>query len=703
MGWDIFDLATATAAWGVASALGVAAVGVLALSAGSARPRGTVAFGLFAIVWGLQITLWNLANDPRLVAIAPTLLLVGLVCYLPLPYFLVEFAAAQTATGRFERGFHLLRISAFASPVASIAVLLARPGLLFGGISVDGEGLPFARWGPLFPILVMAPFFASFGVAIGALNTARRAAPTPRTAIVSATLLAGLGLYLGFASSNNLAFYGSWLLRYGPTVENVSFTTLFAVLTAVCLAIALQTHDAARQARSESDARRDRRVAFAIFAALAWGAVEGVLTLQNRLETVGLWRLAGVGVIAYGMARLWVADLPQRTRRAAASSAGFAGAFAGGAAAFGVGTLVAAPPVPALLGVVGFSATLIPGMKFARRFVSFGRAEAETGVAAALYGQRIETYRAALEASLARGTIDEDVKFLSALRERLRIVPEEERVLLHYAKSSVLLARAGDGTSTYERLRLLGEGGGGRTWLARDRVRDRLVVLKEPLGPWQTDEAVREAILREARLAARVRHPNIVRVEEVAEHDGLPVLVMEHVEGGSLGDVLRARGRLPTGEAVPLLLDVLRGLHAVHAAGIVHRDVKPSNILVDLSGRAKLADFGIADRGGDGKTRMSPGTSPAGTLSYMAPELLSGTVQGDVRTDLHAAAAVLYECLHGAPPGSRWVKDAAPPLAAGVQAILQKGLDPDPTRRFASARAFAEALERQEVVSRQTP
>ena len=430
-----------------------------------------------------------------------------------------------------------------------------------------------------------------------------------------------------------------------------------------------------------------------------WGILEFALTLEILpvLHTVGLWRLAGVAVIAYGIARWRIFDLPQRVQNGAASAAGATTALAGGAAAYGAtAAAIPGPVAPVVAGLVVLAAALVPSVRFARRIVYTMKGQTPQKLDEVLYGQRIDTYRAALEASMARGTLEQDADFLAALRERFSITEAEDRVLRHYARGSVLIPRTGDSASAYERLRLLGEGGGGRTWLARDRVRDRLVVIKEPLERWQQEPALRDAVLREARLAAKVRHPNVVAIEEVAEQNGTPVIIMEYLEGGSLADMLRARGNLPWREALRLLDGILRGLEAVHAQGIIHRDIKPSNILLTGEGVPKIADFGIAapTASNSTKTVVDIGTTLAGTLSYMAPEMQSGASLGDRRADVYACAALLHECLYGAPPVPGAVIRVQPDAPPMLQGILARGLAANPNERYPSAKAFAEDLQR---------
>jgi serine/threonine protein kinase len=343
------------------------------------------------------------------------------------------------------------------------------------------------------------------------------------------------------------------------------------------------------------------------------------------------------------------------------------------------------------LAVAGVS--LVPSLRYVRTLFRVVGEDQDPRAAELRYGQRIDAYRAALENSFARGTIAEDETFLSALRERLGISEAEDHLLRHYAKNVLFVAKAGDIVARFEKLRLLGEGGGGRTWLARDRIRERLVVLKEPLRGRRNDERAREAFLREGRLAAKVRHPNVVRVEEALEENGLLVLVLEYVDGGTLDDLLATRGQLPWRQAVSVAEEILAGLSAIHAVGILHRDVKPSNVLLTEEGTAKIADFGIAIQPDLTKTIQDPTRRMAGTPSYMAPEVLEGAFP-TVASDIYGAAATLHAGLFGIPPqGGRlpaFPADAPPQLGA----VLARALSADPRMRPPSARVFADELAR---------
>ena len=688
-----------SAIWALASAVALVAVGVVALLGGRARPRGALAFGAFSVVWGIQIVVGNAATLVSSPGAAETLYLLSLVALLVLPFLLLEFAVAQSATaGALWRA---MRAGAAVAAMAAALVLVLVPGLLHQGVVLRGEHYYPLR-GPLHVYLVQAPLFLAFGAALVSLQLSKERAATPRIAQRAWILLAGLGLYVAHAAGTYLVQFGLLPLFFPGTpvnLESAFWALLFTTLSLLVLWVGARNLAAARSATDPAAARADRLAAAAAFVPFALGVTEGILVLTTmpNLQTVGLWRLLGLSIIAYGIARWRIYDLPQRAGSAAATAGGAAAAVATGAGAFGVASaLSTSGGVPVVTALLVLAAALLPSVNFARRLFGVSTGQPRAALEESLYGQRIDSYRAALEASLARDTLDEDEAFLAALRERFGISPDEHRVLMHLARSSVIVAHDRRASDAYERLRLLGEGGGGRTWLARDRARDRLVVLKEPLERWQQEPTAREAVLREARLAAKVRHPHVVSVEQVVEGKASPIIVMEYLDGGSLRDALRQRGTLPWGEARALMLDVLRGVEAIHAGGIVHRDIKPSNILLTSDGVPKVADFGVAVPQTSAQTVvMDPAaTHIAGTLAYMAPEMRSGVSSGDRRADVYGCAAVLHECLYGAPPGAHAPVVVRQDLPAALQAVLAKGLAERPEARYPTARAFAEDLAR---------
>jgi hypothetical protein len=205
----------------------------------------------------------------------------------------------------------------------------------------------------------------------------------------------------------------------------------------------------------------------------------------------------------------------------------------------------------------------------------------------------------------------------------------------------------------------LGRGGMGVVWRAVDEVLGREVALKElrtytdTAGPELADLRLR--MQREARAAARIRHPGVVAVHDIAEVDGRPLIVMELVDGPSLDDVLRERGTLDPREAAGIGAKVMDALAAAHRAGVLHRDVKPGNILLDRSGRVVLTDFGIAtmDDPGDGSaTRLTRSGEIVGSLDYLAPERAQGAEPGPA-SDVWALGATLYAAVEGASPFRR--------------------------------------------------
>ncbi|OLZ73314.1 serine/threonine protein kinase [Streptomyces sp. IMTB 2501] len=263
----------------------------------------------------------------------------------------------------------------------------------------------------------------------------------------------------------------------------------------------------------------------------------------------------------------------------------------------------------------------------------------------------------------------------------------------------------------------LGRGGMGVVWRAVDEVLGREVAVKElrtytdAAGPELSDLRLR--MQREARAAARVRHPGVVAVHDVAEVDGRPLIVMELIDGPSLDGILRERGTLDPYEAARIGAAVTDALAAAHRAGVLHRDVKPGNILLDRSGRVVLTDFGIAtmDDPGDGSaTRLTRSGELVGSLDYLAPERAQGAEPGPP-ADVWALGATLYAAVEGASPFRRTstystltaiVSEPLPePRRAGPLApVLRRLMDKRPDAR-PDAEEASEAL--REVVRSRTP
>jgi hypothetical protein len=229
----------------------------------------------------------------------------------------------------------------------------------------------------------------------------------------------------------------------------------------------------------------------------------------------------------------------------------------------------------------------------------------------------------------------------------------------------------------YRLIEPLGSGGMGTVWLARDELLRRRVAAKEIFPPagMTADEraALRERTLREARTAARLSHPNVVTIYDVAEDDGRPWIIMELIQARSLREVVEQDGPVDPPAAARVGLQVLAALRSAHALGIMHRDVKPGNVLIELDGRAVLADFGIA-RAEDSTATTASGVL-VGSPSYIAPERAQGD-RGGPASDLWSLGATLYAAVEGRPPYDR----------AGALATLMAVVSdpPDPPRRAGS-------------------
>jgi eukaryotic-like serine/threonine-protein kinase len=182
---------------------------------------------------------------------------------------------------------------------------------------------------------------------------------------------------------------------------------------------------------------------------------------------------------------------------------------------------------------------------------------------------------------------------------------------------------------------VLGAGGMALVYRAVDEHTGAPAAVKLLADNLAADESFRRRFQREARLAARLSHPNVVRVLDAGEYEGRPWLALEYVDGETLAEVLSRRGRLPPAEVVALGRQLCAGLEHAHQAGLVHRDVKPANVLVRADGSATIVDFGIA-RAHDGRELTEHG-SVLGTASYVAPELLTGGPSPPPRTSTRSA------------------------------------------------------------------
>jgi eukaryotic-like serine/threonine-protein kinase len=261
----------------------------------------------------------------------------------------------------------------------------------------------------------------------------------------------------------------------------------------------------------------------------------------------------------------------------------------------------------------------------------------------------------------------------------------------------------------YELAEPLGAGGMSRVVAAHDRLLHRRVAVKLIRDELVGDEASRQRLLREARAAAGLHHPHTVAVFDVGQDEQRPFIVMELIEGETLADRLRREGRLEPAEAVRIVSAVLEALAAAHARGLVHRDVKPSNILLPAEGGVKLADFGIAKELSGLSAGLTATGRVLGTPRYLAPEQAAGH-DATPASDLYALGAVLYECLAGRPPFEAEnplavalahqqqavppLSDAVPGLPATLEVVVERALAKQPADRHADARQMREALQR---------
>lgn len=241
----------------------------------------------------------------------------------------------------------------------------------------------------------------------------------------------------------------------------------------------------------------------------------------------------------------------------------------------------------------------------------------------------------------------------------------------------------------FELLRKLGSGGMGTVYLARQESLNRHVAIKV-LDRVDDPSALRR-FERESLLAASVTHPNIVFIVDAGTVDGTSYLVQEFVDGCSLADVLRER-RLSAAEVCDILEPVTNALSELHQAGILHRDLKPRNILIDGQGRPMLSDFGLAVCIESGST-LTHSEMVVGTLDYMAPEQRH-RLDVDERADQYSLAAVAYEMLTGDKPLGAFKRPSElnPQLPASVDSILMRALSRDPDDRFGDVRSLFAAL-----------
>ena len=257
----------------------------------------------------------------------------------------------------------------------------------------------------------------------------------------------------------------------------------------------------------------------------------------------------------------------------------------------------------------------------------------------------------------------------------------------------------------YELLSLVGEGGMGQVWRARDPQTNRVVALKVLPEHSAEDEEPRERFRRECEAVAQLTEPHVIPIHDFGDMDGRLFLNMRLVDGTDLRTLIKQEGALTPTRAVAIIAQVAGALQAAHDVGLVHRDVKPSNILVSDNDFAYLIDFGIAHASGDHTLTRAGET--IGTAAYMAPEAIGAAVKTHARVDVYALACVLHECLTGKPPFSSDMgiqgmiahhlhtppprpSASVPDVPTALDAVIAKGMAKDPDERYPTVRDLAD-------------
>lgn len=260
----------------------------------------------------------------------------------------------------------------------------------------------------------------------------------------------------------------------------------------------------------------------------------------------------------------------------------------------------------------------------------------------------------------------------------------------------------------YQIIRRIKKGGVGIVFLAKDVLLNRKVALKFVLPAHTRDHLLKDSLIREARAIATLNHDNIVTVYDIQEHEDSYYIAMQFIQGHSLQEVLE-KSEISPEQALEWIIQLCRGLNAAHQKNVVHRDIKPGNIMIELSGRVKIIDFGFAQlKGGDAFS--DGGGLPGGTLPFMSPEQFSDATT-DHRVDIFATGVVLYRLLTGILPFMKETRsltclaiqtevppslnELKPDLPEGLQHIIDKMLAKAPDQRYAHMQAVIHDLERE--------
>ena len=532
----------------------------------------------------------------------------------------------------------------FPRPVGSAAfrkilLILASLFVLLNWIVIAGPpAVGNTVWDPVLSWTSFVPFFIGLPVATLILLNVYLASPSPVQRNQALFLLTAYTLKVAsyfVYLTNRVFFFGASITEETNPLVNGFRATLVLAWGSVIVAI-IASRFRRREGLPHRPWRHDAMVLFLPF----------IVFLLFFHASDSEYMLIRPILVTYGILKFQLLDVEARNRLSligATVLTGLLAVFVYGTLTFELKGMEAGAAV-----TLAFALMVVVAVFVLRPFAGFLMTALPSG-----RGQGDELYRAALEEAAATGgsATGSSDSMLRALRARLNISEREHAAM--EASVEVLFGRRGAdvavGRTVFGRYRiasLLGEGGFGRTFLADDAQMGRQAVLK---ATRLSSEAEAKGLLREARLVGRLTHPNVVTVYDVEQVGGDCFIVLEYLEGGSLAQRLQA-GKVSLAEATKIADDVLAGLEAAHAAGIVHRDVKPANILLTRDGRAKVADFGVA-RAPSGATTMASARSeanPMGTLNYMSPEQARGNPV-DARSDLYSFGVVLYEMLAGRP------------------------------------------------------
>jgi len=264
----------------------------------------------------------------------------------------------------------------------------------------------------------------------------------------------------------------------------------------------------------------------------------------------------------------------------------------------------------------------------------------------------------------------------------------------------------GSTVGDYQVIGILGSGGMGEVYKVRNVISDRVEAMKVLLPDLSSAPDLADRFLREIKVQASLKHPNIASLHTAVRLENQLLMLMEFVEGSTLEQKLKQQGKLPVASAVDYISQVLAALEYAHAQGVIHRDIKPGNMMLTPAGVIKLMDFGIAKGSSDHQLTMA-GTT-VGSLYYMSPEQIQGAVDLDARSDLYSVGVSLYELVTGKRPfdgdsqfaimSAHLKNTPVPPVALDptlpqtLNDVIMLAVAKDPNARFQGAAAFRKAL-----------